>query len=81
GGLGFANWAYEVAEQEHQLDVFFDTIVVCPVTGSTQAGMVAGFAAMAETDGRPRRIIGIDASARAAQTREQVGRIAATPPS
>src|SRR5262245_32849467 len=26
GGLGFANWAYEVAEQERQLDVFFDTI-------------------------------------------------------
>jgi 1-aminocyclopropane-1-carboxylate deaminase len=76
GGVGFANWAYEVAEQEHQLDVFFDTIVVCSVTGSTQAGMVAGFAAMAETDGRPRRIIGIDASAKAAQTREQIGRIA-----
>jgi 1-aminocyclopropane-1-carboxylate deaminase len=76
GGVGFANWAYEVAEQEHQLDVFFDTIVVCSVTGSTQAGMVAGFAAMAETGSRPRRIIGIDASAKAAQTREQIGRIA-----
>jgi 1-aminocyclopropane-1-carboxylate deaminase len=76
GGLGFANWAYEVAEQEHQLDVFFDTIVVCSVTGSTQAGMVAGFAALAEAGDRPRRIIGIDASAKAAQTREQVGRIA-----
>ena len=76
GGLGFANWAYEVAEQEHQLDVFFDTIVVCSVTGSTQAGMVAGFAALAEAGERPRRIIGIDASAKAAQTREQVGRIA-----
>jgi 1-aminocyclopropane-1-carboxylate deaminase len=76
GGLGFAYWAYEVAEQEHLLDVFFDTIVVCSVTGSTQAGMVAGFAALAEAGDRPRRIIGIDASAKAAQTREQVGRIA-----
>lgn len=47
GGLGFANWAYEVVEQEHQLGVFFDTIVVCSVTGSTQAGMIAGFAAQA----------------------------------
>src|SRR5215510_1110904 len=28
GGLGFANWAFEVAEQEHRLGVFFDTIVV-----------------------------------------------------
>ena len=28
GGLGFANWAYEVVEQEKELGVFFDTIVV-----------------------------------------------------
>ena len=42
GGLGFARWAYEVAEQEERLGVFFDTIVVCSVTGSTQAGMIAG---------------------------------------
>ena len=34
----------EVAEQERELGVFFDTIVVCSVTGSTQAGMIAGFA-------------------------------------
>ena len=76
GGLGFANWAYEVAEQEHELGVFFDTIVVCSVTGSTQAGMVAGFAALVEAGGGSRRIIGIDASAKPAQTREQIGRIA-----
>jgi 1-aminocyclopropane-1-carboxylate deaminase len=44
GGLGFANWAYELAEQERQLGIFFDTIIVCSVTGSTQAGMVVGFA-------------------------------------
>ena len=44
GGLGFARWAEEVQEQERELGVFFDTIVVCSVTGSTQAGMVAGFA-------------------------------------
>src|SRR5690349_20996370 len=34
GGLGFANWAHEVAAQERELGVFFDTIVVCSVTGS-----------------------------------------------
>ena len=45
GGLGFASWAQEVERQERELGVFFDTIVVCSVTGSTQAGMVAGFAA------------------------------------
>ncbi|MCZ8381992.1 1-aminocyclopropane-1-carboxylate deaminase [Mycobacterium sp. CPCC 205372] len=72
GGLGFANWAYEVQRQEEQLGVFFDTIVVCSVTGSTQAGMIAGFAGQ----DRPRRVIGIDASAKVEQTREQVGRIA-----
>jgi 1-aminocyclopropane-1-carboxylate deaminase len=42
------------------------------VTGSTQAGMIAGFAAQE----RPRRIIGIDGSARPAETHEQVSRIA-----
>ena len=52
---------------------FFDTIVVCSVTGSTQAGMVAGFAALG---GRERRVLGIDGSARPAETREQVARIA-----
>ncbi|WP_181809670.1 1-aminocyclopropane-1-carboxylate deaminase [Streptomyces shenzhenensis] len=76
GGLGFAGWAYEVAEQERQLGVFFDTVVVCSVTGSTQAGMVAGFAALEEAGGRGRRVIGIDASAKPAETREQVARIA-----
>ena len=45
GGLGFAGWADEVEEQERELGVFFDTVVVCSVTGSTQAGMIAGFAA------------------------------------
>jgi 1-aminocyclopropane-1-carboxylate deaminase len=76
GGLGFANWAYEVAEQERELGVFFDTIVVCTVTGSTHAGMIAGFAALEAAGGRPRRVLGIDASAKIEQTREQVGRIA-----
>jgi 1-aminocyclopropane-1-carboxylate deaminase len=70
GGLGFANWAREVEQQEKQLGVFFDTIVVCTVTGSTHAGMIAGFA------GQNRRVIGIDASATLDKTREQVGRIA-----
>ena len=53
GGLGFANWAHEVAAQEAELGVFFDTVVVCSVTGSTQAGMVAGFAQLEEQGGRP----------------------------
>jgi 1-aminocyclopropane-1-carboxylate deaminase len=72
GGHGFAGWAGEVAEQEAELDVFFDTIVVCAVTGSTQAGMIAGFAGQE----RPRRVLGIDGSATVEQTREQIARIA-----
>lgn len=72
GGLGFANWAYEVEQQEKELGVFFDTIVVCSVTGSTHAGMIAGFAGQ----DRSRRVLGIDASATLEKTRDQVARIA-----
>ena len=72
GGLGFANWAYEVQQQEAEMGMFFDTIIVCSVTGSTHAGMIAGFAGQ----DRPRRVIGIDASAKIDATRDQVARIA-----
>jgi len=61
----------------YELGVFFDTIIVCTVTGSTHAGMIAGFAALDEpTKGRPRRVLGIDASATIENTRDQVARIA-----
>lgn len=73
GGLGFANWAREVAQQEIEHDVFFDHVIVCTVTGSTHAGMIAGFAL---EDRSGRRVIGIDASATLDQTIEQVTRIA-----
>jgi 1-aminocyclopropane-1-carboxylate deaminase len=72
GGLGFVGWAEEVARQESELGVFFDTVVVCSVTGSTQAGMIAGFAGQ----DRPRRVLGIDASAKLAETHAQVAKIA-----
>lgn len=72
GGLGFARWAEEVAEQERSLGVFLDTIVVCSVTGSTQAGMIAGFAAQDVA----RNVLGIDGSATVEQTWEQIARIA-----
>jgi 1-aminocyclopropane-1-carboxylate deaminase len=78
GGLGFANWAYEVRQQEQELGIFFDTIIVCSVTGSTQAGMITGFASMPGSEGhdRPRQVIGIDASAKIEETRAQVEKIA-----
>jgi 1-aminocyclopropane-1-carboxylate deaminase len=72
GGLGFADWADEVRQQEVEQGVFFDTVIVCSVTGSTQAGMVAGFAGQA----RKRRVIGIDASAKPAETLAAIRRIA-----
>ncbi len=73
GGLGFANWAREVAAQEAEQEVFFDYVVVCTVTGSTHAGMIAGFALEDRDD---RRVIGIDASATLDRTVAQVTRIA-----
>ena len=54
--------------REDELGFKFDYIFVCSVTGSTQAGMIVGFAA----DGRASRVIGIDASAKPNETREQV---------
>ena len=62
-----------VATQEAELDTFFDTIIVCTVTGSTHAGMIAGFALEDRDD---RRVIGIDASATPEQTKAQVLTIA-----
>jgi len=72
GGLGFVGFAEEVRAQEAELGFKFDYIVVCSVTGSTQAGMVVGFA----LDGRADRVIGIDASAKPEKTRAQILRIA-----
>jgi 1-aminocyclopropane-1-carboxylate deaminase len=72
GGLGFVGFADEVQAQEAELGFKFDYIVVCSVTGSTQAGMVVGFA----DDDRADRVIGIDASATPDKTKAQVLRIA-----
>jgi len=72
GGHGFANWAFEVEDQEAELDLRFDVVIVCSVTGSTQAGMIAGFA----HSGRAQDVWGIDASATVPQTWDQIKRIA-----
>ena len=68
GGLGYVGFAEEVRRQEAEMGLKFDYIVVCTVTGSTHAGMAAGFA----TDGRARNVVGIDASCTPAQTKAQV---------
>ena len=72
GGLGYVGFAEEVRAQEAALGFTFDYVIVCTVTGSTHAGMVAGFA----SDDRTKTVIGIDASATPAQTRAQVLEIA-----
>jgi 1-aminocyclopropane-1-carboxylate deaminase len=71
GGLGYVGFAEEVRAQEKELGFTFDYIIVCVVTGSTQAGMIVGFAA----DERAHRVIGIDASGTLEQTRAQVRQI------
>jgi len=72
GGLGYAAFADEVAAQEHEHDIFFDTVIVATCTGSTQAGMVVGFKAQ-DTE---RRIIGIDTAGNPEMTRTAVTKIA-----
>jgi 1-aminocyclopropane-1-carboxylate deaminase len=72
GGLGYANFANEVALQEAELGVFFDTVITATCTGSTQAGMIVGFRAQE----RVRRLIGIDTAGDAGMTRRAVTKIA-----
>jgi 1-aminocyclopropane-1-carboxylate deaminase len=77
GGLGFARWAFEVRQQELEQGLFFDTIIVCAVTGSTFAGMIAGFKLLEKSGKSPkRRVVGVDASAKPKETFDQVLRIA-----
>lgn len=71
GGLGYANFADELLIQEEKLGIFFDTIIVATCTGSTQAGMVVGFAAQE----KKRRIIGIDTADDVAMTHRAVTKI------
>lgn len=73
GGLGYAHFADELAGQERDMGLFFDTVITATCTGSTQAGMVVGFKAQ----DRPRRLIGIDTACDAAMTRRAVSKIAA----
>ena len=72
GGHGFAGWAFEVEDQEQELGFRFDNFIVCSVTGSSQGGMIAGFA----HSNRAESVIGIDASATVEKTWDQIKRIA-----
>ena len=71
GGLGYVGFAEEVREQEAQMGIKFDYVIVCVVTGSTQAGMIVGFA----DDNRANRVIGIDGSGTPDKLKKQVREI------
>ena len=45
GGLGYVGFAEEVRAQESEMGIKFDYIIIRVVTGSTQGGMIVGFAA------------------------------------
>ena len=68
GGLGYVGFADEVRAQEAEMGIKFDYIVVCVVTGSTQGGMIVGFA----VDDRADRVIGIDGSGTIDPLRKQI---------
>lgn len=68
GGLGYVLCAHELTVQAKQLDISFDTVVHATSSGSTQAGLVAGFHAL----GAPVRVIGIDVNDDPAFLREVV---------
>ena len=71
GGLGYVGFAHEVRSQENKMNLKFDYIIVCVVTGSTQAGMIVGFA----EDDRASQVIGIDASGTPDKVKKQVREI------
>jgi 1-aminocyclopropane-1-carboxylate deaminase len=72
GGLGYVRCAEEIVQQSRKSGLQFSTVVHATSSGSTQAGLVVGFAAL----GASRRVIGIDVNAAADNTRSTVLRIA-----
>ncbi|HEX4569896.1 MAG TPA: 1-aminocyclopropane-1-carboxylate deaminase [Dongiaceae bacterium] len=72
GGLGYAGFAEELRKQEKDLGFRFDVILTASGSGSTQGGMVAGFA----EEGRASQVVGIDITAKPAATRAMVMKIA-----
>jgi L-cysteate sulfo-lyase len=71
GGIGYLNAAAEIAAQAEALGVTVTHIVHASGTGGTQAGLIAGFAAL----GLPIDVIGIDIDADPAGVRNRVTRI------
>jgi 1-aminocyclopropane-1-carboxylate deaminase len=72
GSLGYMACAVEIVKQSKALDVHFDYVVHCTGSSSTQAGLVAGFAAMGEKTG----VIGVSDDDETSIKRDRVMRLA-----
>ena len=72
GGLGYAHFVDELAQQEKEKNIFFDYVVTATCTGSTMAGMVVGF----NEENNNRKLIGIDTSHKHQMAFEAVQKIA-----
>ncbi len=72
GSMGYMACAAEIVKQSKALDVHFDYVVHCTGSSSTQAGLVAGFAAMGEKT----RVIGVSDDDETSIKRERVMRLA-----
>jgi 1-aminocyclopropane-1-carboxylate deaminase len=72
GGLGYVSCAAEITLQAHDLNIEFDYVVHCTGSSSTQAGLLAGFAAL----GSQTRVIGVADDDETADKVERVLRIA-----
>jgi len=72
GGFGYAACAAEIYAQARELGVEFDAVVHCTGSGSTQAGLIAGYAAL----GLETRVIGISDDDETAEKIPRVLRLA-----
>jgi 1-aminocyclopropane-1-carboxylate deaminase len=72
GGFGYFVCAAEIALQAHDLGLEFDYVVHCTGSSSTQAGLLAGFAAL----GSETRVIGVSDDNESANKVERVFRLA-----
>ena len=71
GGLGYAACAAEIAAQAGELGVRFDVIVHCTGSSGTQAGLLAGLAALPHAA----RVIGVSDDDETTDKRERVLRL------
>jgi len=72
GGLGYVVCAAEIVQQSRDLGVAFDCVVHCTGSSSTQAGLLAGFAALDANI----RVIGVSDDHETAEKKPRVLRLA-----